>query len=234
MVLHNSRPGLVQRWWGIGGELGVEGLEHEPDPDAVREMFVRAMSDTAHAGQAAALADAIDLSGARHLLDVGGGAGEYAEALCRAFPSLRATVLDLPSTEPLARAVIAASPAAARMAFVAHDYRGGPLPGPADVVLFSNVLRGEAADEIDRLLTRAVHALTAGGLVVIHDLLPEDPPAAPGLRAALFGLHLPRAANPSVTAMVTQVERAGFVIDAVHRLGRSVVANCVIVAHRHH
>jgi len=199
----------------------------------VQELFVQAMSDTARAGQAAALARAVDLSDAGRLLDVGGGAGEYAVALCEVFPSLRATVLDLPSTEPLARAVIDASAVAGRVAFTAGDYRHGPLPGPVDAVLFSNILRGETAADIDSLLTRAFEALTPGGRVLIHDLLPEDPPAPPGLRAALFGLHLPRAANASVAAMATHLTRAGFVVQDVQRLRQSVVANRVIVARRH-
>jgi cyclopropane fatty-acyl-phospholipid synthase-like methyltransferase len=166
------------------------------------------------------------------VLDVGGGAGEYAVVLCQAFPSLRATVLDLPATEPLARAVIDASPVAGRITFAAGDYRDGPLPGPVDAVLFSNILRGETTASIDDLLRRAVRALTAGGLVVIHDLLPEDPPAPPGLRAALFGLHLPHAANPTAATMVSALERAGFVVGDVRRLRRSTVANRLIVARR--
>jgi heme-degrading monooxygenase HmoA/ubiquinone/menaquinone biosynthesis C-methylase UbiE len=232
MVMYNSRPALLRRWWGIGDELGVEGLDREPDAAAVHELFVRAMSDTAHAGQATALAESVDLQGVGHVLDVGGGAGEYAVALCQAFPFLRATVLDLPATEPLARAVIDASPVAARIAFTAGDYREGPWPGPVDAVLFSNILRGETPASIDDLLGRALRALTPRGLVVIHDLLPEDPPAPPGLRAALFGLHLPQAANPTAAALVSALERAGFVVEDVRRLRRSAVANRVIVARK--
>jgi cyclopropane fatty-acyl-phospholipid synthase-like methyltransferase len=232
MVLYNSRPGLVRRWWGIGDELGVPNLDREQDPNATHQLFVRAMSDTARGGQAAALAQALDLHGVGHLLDVGGGAGDYSIQLCQAFPSLRATVLDLSATEPLARAVIDTSSVSARVAFTAGDYRQGPLPSPVDAVLFSNVLRGETPAGIDDLLTRAVAALTPGGCVIIHDLFLEEPPAPPGLRAALFGLHLPRAANPSAPAMLASLERVGLVVEDVVRLRRSIVANRVIVARR--
>ncbi|MFQ5881026.1 MAG: methyltransferase [Candidatus Methylomirabilales bacterium] len=47
---------------------------------------------------AEALVQVVDFSAYRHLLDVGGGSGAYSIALCRAHPSLQATILDLPGT----------------------------------------------------------------------------------------------------------------------------------------
>ena len=53
------------------------------------------------------LGDAIDLDAATRLLDVGGGSGAFAIELCRRYPSLRATVFDLPHVIDIAADKIA-------------------------------------------------------------------------------------------------------------------------------
>jgi len=48
-------------------------------------------------GPAAVIQKLIDLTGATRLLDVAGGSGAFSITLCRRFPPLRATILDLPN-----------------------------------------------------------------------------------------------------------------------------------------
>src|SRR3546814_9538466 len=49
----------------------------------------------------------VDLSGARSMIDIGGGSGAYCIGACRANPELRAIVLDLPPVVEAARGFIA-------------------------------------------------------------------------------------------------------------------------------
>jgi heme-degrading monooxygenase HmoA/methylase of polypeptide subunit release factors len=232
MILHNSRPATVQHWMKLCEELGLPPDTTEAQTISDHEQFIRAMSNTAQAGQAAALLEAVDLSEHQHLLDIGGGAGAYAIALCRAYPRLRATIIDLPETEPLASAEIRRANLEERVNFLAHDYRQGAFPAPVDVMLLSNVLRGESPLMVFDMLRRAYEALEANGLVIVHDLFPETPPAPTGLRAALFGLHLLSGANMSLSEMAQTITHAGFALEREQRLSRSVVMNGVIIGRR--
>jgi heme-degrading monooxygenase HmoA len=232
IILHNSRPSTIQHWMQLGEKLGLPPDTNEASPVSDHERFIRAMSNTARAGQAAALLEAVELNGYRNLLDIGGGAGTYAVELCRVYPNLRATVLDLPETEPLAMAEIKLANLEERVRFLAHNYREGAFPAPVDVILLSNVLRGESPEMVFDMLRRAHDALEMNGLVIVHDLFPETPPAPTGLRAALFGLHLTSGANMSLGEMAQAVTRVGFDLERVQRLSRSVVMNGVVIGRR--
>lgn len=233
IILHNSRPGYFRNWLRLAERLGLDPEAHEEEDAAeAHAQFIRGMANTADGGQADALLGAIDLSGRRRLLDVGGASGRYSIALCREYPQLRAAVLDLPETAPLAHEEIAAAGLQGRIEFLAHDYRAGALPGPADVILLSNVLRGETPDMVYDILRRAYEALEGGGGVIVQDLFPEDAPAPTGLRAALFGLHLTGGANMTMSEMEANVARAGFLLERSQRFVRSVVMNGVVTGRR--
>lgn len=230
MVLHNTQPEYLARAWGFAGRLGLP--PDEPDPDGYHEGFLRAMSDTARAGQARLLVETLDLSDARMLLDVGGATGDNTIALCRANPRLHAMILDQPATVAPAESAVRDAGLEARIRVRALDYRRDPFPDGADVILFSNVLRGETPAMIDDMLGRAHAAIPHGGRVIVADLFREDPPAPPGLRAALFGLHVYDGANFSVGLMESALTNAGFDVEEVRRLPRAVVSNFVIRARR--
>ncbi|MCP4246682.1 MAG: DUF4937 domain-containing protein [bacterium] len=230
MVLHSTQPEYIERMYTFGERLGLS--PDKPDPQAYHPRFVQAMANTAAAGQADALLAAVDLTDCRTLLDIGGATGPYSIALCRAYPQLRAVVLDQEPTRPLAEAALKDAGLGDRVRFEVHDYRTGPFPGPVDAVLISNVLRGETPALIDDLLQRVHDALSPGGRVVIPDLYVEEPPANPGLRATLFGLHLPDGANCSTQQVAEAVERAGFTSRRIERLAGAVVMNAVVEARK--
>jgi quinol monooxygenase YgiN len=232
MILQCSCPRYVERWSTLGEQFGLP--PDKPDPADDHAGFVRAMADTAAAGQADALIAAADLAGCKTLLDVGGALGPYSVALCRAHPKLSATILDLPETVPLAEQAIADAGMTSRVGIRAHDYRTAPFPGPVDAVLISNVLRGETEMVIDDMLGRVRQTLVPDGRLLITDLFPEDAPADPGLQAALFGLHVPDGANYTLSEMCGAVTRAGFTIRAAERLPRAVVMNALVQACRSH
>ena len=98
------------------------------------------------------LAQGLDLSRRRHLLDVGGGLGGYAAALCDAWPALHATVLDLPGVVREGRRLAAKT----RVGFVEGDFLRDPLPRGSDVVLASDILHGQRPPDAARLV-RLLH-----------------------------------------------------------------------------
>ena len=230
LLLHNTRPSHWQRWGTLDELLGMTPIEEQPNDQT---LFALAMSGTAAAGQAAALLRAVDLKGRSRLLDVGGASGDYAIALCHAYPGLTAVVLDLTGLDSMARARISAAGLDHRVGFQAGDYRRALPDGQSfDAVLLSNVCRGETLEEAERLIARARAALAAGGVLYIQDLFVNEPEGRGPLLAACFGLHVPDAMNGSTAQVMAMLRCAGFGSVTDLPLDNYVVANRVITALR--
>jgi predicted O-methyltransferase YrrM len=139
---------------------------------------------------ARALAGAVDLSGHRALLDVGGGSGAYCIELCRIYPGLTATVLDLPHVCRIAADKIDLAGLSDRIGTAPGDFlKDRDLPGGYDVLLFSMILH-DWDEAVNRdLLAKAYAALPSGGLVVISELLLDADRAGPAA-AALMGMNM--------------------------------------------
>ena len=113
---------------------------------------------------------AVDLSGFRHMVDLGGATGHWAIAACERYPQLRATVFDLPAVLPLTREIVAASPAADRIDTVGGDFFETDLP-PGDLYALGRILHDWDEPKIGRLLAKIRDALPAGGAVMIGEKL---------------------------------------------------------------
>jgi SAM-dependent methyltransferase len=131
----------------------------------------------------------IDLRGRKALLDLGGGPGTYAVHFCLRNPELRATVFDLPATEPFARGVIEQYGLSDRISFQPGDYLVDPVPGEYDVVWTSHNLHSEGPEGCRTILRKAVGALKPGGLLLIHEFYLEETKDRP-LFPALFSLNM--------------------------------------------
>jgi hypothetical protein len=114
------------------------------------------------------VSEALDLSDARVLADIGGGAGTYSISLCRRYPFLKSQILDRPSVLPIAEEVIAEAGLKDSISTSACDYRFDSFGDQVDVVLMSNVLHQESRQVGRSMVQRARDALRAGGAMVIH------------------------------------------------------------------
>ncbi|MFO0876020.1 MAG: methyltransferase [Gemmataceae bacterium] len=123
--------------------------------------------------------EAFDLSGFRHLVDLGGATGHLALAACRRYPHLRATVFDLPGVIPTANEVIACEPdLGGRVSSQAGDFFVDNLPD-ADLFAVGRILHDWSEDKIVRLLARIYQALPAGGALLIAEKLLDDDRSGP-------------------------------------------------------
>lgn len=151
--------------------------------------FTRAMRDGARR-LAPMVAEEVDLSGRRRLLDLGGGPGVYAAAFAERNPELAVTVVDLPNVvaegSRLARGYGAVRK---RVAWHAADITSDPLPEGADAAFLSHVIHGMPEDRIRNLFARVAAALPPKGLFVVRDffLSPDGTQPAP---ASLFSLNM--------------------------------------------
>jgi SAM-dependent methyltransferase len=153
-----------------------------------REAFLMGMFNIAR-GQADAVAGALDLSGRKRLIDVGGGPGTYAIYFCRQNPELRATIFDLPTTEPFARKTVSHYGLAERICFVAGDFDKDSLPPGQDVAWLSQVLHQASPDVAAKLIKNAARCLNPGGLLCIQEFVLDDDRSGPE-HAALFSLNM--------------------------------------------
>jgi acetylserotonin N-methyltransferase len=155
--------------------------------------------------------EAFDLSDFRTLADLGGATGHLAVAACERYPSLRAVVFDLPGVLPMAREMIAASPAAGRVDVRAGDFFADPLPD-ADLFALGRILHDWSEDKV-RLLLRKVHnALPAGGAVLVAEkLLDEDRTGPlPALLQSLNMLLVTEGKERTVSEYEALLQEAGF------------------------
>jgi len=117
---------------------------------------------------------AFDLGRFRRLVDLGGATGHLAVAACQRYPSLAATVFDLPAAVPVAQQVIAATPAAGRVTVVGGDFFTDPLP-EGDLYALGRILHDWTEAKVLLLLRKIFERLPAGGaLLIAEKLLEED------------------------------------------------------------
>lgn len=135
------------------------------------------------------LAQAVDLSNAKLLLDVGGGTGIYSIALLQKYPGLKAIVLDRPEVLKVAAEFAESHGVADRMECRPGDMLSGETLPTADVMLLSNVLHDWDVAECRRLIARCAQSLPPHGRLLIHDVFLDDALDGP-LPAALYSIAI--------------------------------------------
>src|SRR5277367_6023631 len=129
---------------------------------------------------------------ARHVLDVGCGAGNYTLKLLERLPNLDATLIDL-SQPMLDRARERVSRATTgRIMTIRGDIRAVELPeGEFDIVLAAAVLHHlRTEQEWQDVFAEFHRALRPGGSVWVFDLVESSIPAIQGLMRQRYGEYL--------------------------------------------
>ncbi|HEY1621276.1 MAG TPA: methyltransferase [Streptosporangiaceae bacterium] len=190
-------------WWSRLDEITRDGkpaAHHDAPPgDPYWDRYLRGQLDLARLS-AGEVARKLRLpGGARSLLDIGGGHGWYSAELCRRYPELTATVLDLPGSAAIGREIIAAAGLADRVRHAegdattadlgSADLGGADLGTGHDVVLCFNLLHHLTPDQITGLLGRIRAALAPGGMLVIMDAF-ADPARRSSAAANVLGLFV--------------------------------------------
>ena len=131
---------------------------------------------------------------ARHVLDVGCGAGNYTLKLLESLPNLDATLIDL-SQPMLDRARERVSRATSgRFTIIQADIREARLPETEfDIVLAAAVLHHLRTDQEWRdVFTALYRALRPGGSLWVFDLVDSSIPAVGQLMRRRYGEYLTR------------------------------------------
>ncbi|RMH37561.1 MAG: methyltransferase domain-containing protein [Nitrospirae bacterium] len=186
---------LLRRQWEDWSHLtqavktGKPVDDKEPETPEYRRAFTWAMHQRS-IESAREVASQLDLSGARSLLDVGGGPGTYALAFLRKNPQLHATVMDRPAALEVAKEIADSRPQRARLHLYPGDLFTTPWPQGFDVVWISNVIHIYSAAENIRLLRLAKQALNPGGRLLIQDTFLTDKEGLRPAEANLFAVTM--------------------------------------------
>jgi acetylserotonin N-methyltransferase len=150
--------------------------------------------------------------GVSRLLDVGGGSGCFAVAIAQHFPSMRCTVMELPTVCEVAQGYIAEGGVADRVGTVAVDMFREPWPQGYDGMFFSNIFHDWDADTNLFLAKRAYDALQPGGRIYLHEMLLAEDGNGPVTTAAFSMLMLlgTRGRQYSLRELRQTLEGAGF------------------------
>jgi O-methyltransferase domain/Dimerisation domain len=151
-------------------------------------------------------------AGARSLLDVAGGHGWFAAAVCKRHSSLVATVLDLPESCAVGRGIIAAAGMADRVIHREGDMFEADLGGPHDAALLFDIVHHLSGEQISALLHRVRGALRPGATIAVLDLFRSEKPVQTASAATLGMLfHLTSGADiPRPDDLAARLLDAGF------------------------
>jgi SAM-dependent methyltransferase len=160
-----------------------------PDNPAFRKRFSKALHERSFY-LAPKILRPIDLSGARTLLDLGGGAGSYAFALLVKYPGLHATIFDRPAAVKVALAEAKRADLSEQVDVIAGDLFTDDYGGPYDVIFYSNVVHIYSPQENRRILKKIKKALKPGGrLIIVEYFLDKDhahPPDVSSFNLMMF------------------------------------------------
>ncbi len=185
-----TRPD-VPRWFEMTelmrSERGTHlGMYEQLTVDAAKK-YHQATSSIGF-GAARRFVKTVDLSGRRHLLDLGGGSGAYSITAVERFAGLRATVLDLPPVVVASKEYISDAGLSDRVDTVGADFTIGEFPGPVDVVVMASNLPIYNGDVITGVVARAFRALEPGGeMHLIGEMLTDDRTGP--IDAAMWGMN---------------------------------------------
>jgi len=156
----DTDPGLARFWPYVFGA----GQAADPGQAAT---YSRLMSDSQTVVAEETLRH-INLSAARHLMDVGGGTGAFLRAVHDRWPALSLTLFDLP-------AVLAAAQAPAGCRLHPGSFRDDPLPQGADTISLVRVMYDHADATVTALLASVAVALPPGGRVILSEPMGGGP-----------------------------------------------------------
>lgn len=160
---------------------------------AENRAFIRTMYDIGWM-MAQSVAEALDLSKATHLVDLGAGPAQYTIAMLERAPALRATVVDLPLTIMVAVDALKRRGLMNRVTLATCDLfdREAQIPvaaETADLILMSHMIHMDGPCENATLVRKAARLLCPGGKLIVHDMFLEEDRANPQL-SSLCGVHM--------------------------------------------
>ncbi|MEN6606155.1 MAG: methyltransferase [Bryobacteraceae bacterium] len=174
--------------------------------------FIAAMQRNSLDG-APVVVNAVDASGVRRMLDLGGGSAAYSIAFAEANPNLQAVIFDLKPVLAIAQTHIDRAGLASRITTRAGDLRTDEYGEGFDMVFVSSICHMLSPEENIEMFRKARAALNASGRIIMRDFILEPDKTSPK-QAAIFALNMlvgtPKGSSYSRVEYKDWLEQAGF------------------------
>jgi 2-polyprenyl-3-methyl-5-hydroxy-6-metoxy-1,4-benzoquinol methylase len=125
------------------------------------------------------LARVVDLSGLRHMLDVGTGSGGVPIGVARSGADLRITAVDLPKVIPVTRRFLEEEGAASHVATLVGDIIADAPEGTYDVAVLRNLIQVLSLIDAQKVVRHVAQSLVRNGTILIIGSMMEDSRLAP-------------------------------------------------------
>jgi SAM-dependent methyltransferase len=153
----------------VFGEPFFDYLAHEPTMARAFQGLMQRAAEQRIAG----ILDAYDFSGARHIVDLGGGNGTLLAAILERAPHARGTVVDMAPVVAQSRERLRGSPVAERIEAVEGDLMAGGFPAGADIYILSNIIHDWHDGVAERILRHCAAAMApTSTLILVEELMP--------------------------------------------------------------
>ncbi len=169
------------------GESPVKQHVFETDPELGAQVLT--VLDRIGRGSGPALAQRLNLTGAKRMLDIGGGAGTNAIAFCQEYPEMTATVFDLPATLKVTKQSIEEAGLTSRIHLQPGNFHKDAFEGSYDVALMSDILHYQDGKTNAALVEKVYGSLKAGGQLIIKDRFLDPAGTSPAWTTA-FAFHI--------------------------------------------
>jgi len=206
LALNIGKPMSAWQVWNLTPAEYFQQIEKDP---IYLALFTRKLYQI-HISFAEQLANMLDLTGVKRLLDVGGGSGVVSFALLRKRDELTSVVVDVESVCQTGRVIASENKLEKRITYLAADFLKDDLPLGFDMVMLCDV--GSFSEN----LFRRIHGVLNpnGHLVIIDKFAPSRTSAPPSrlLSAFLTSLESPAQSVDYITTEVvqTRLQQAGF------------------------
>jgi 3-hydroxy-5-methyl-1-naphthoate 3-O-methyltransferase len=229
--LHALMPPLALLGDAIRTGSTPGALFEDMSGDNVPAKRMTAAMDAYARSRGVEIADRLDFSKTRRLLDLGCGPGTYSLAIVERNPNVRATLLDLPGPIAEARRLAATRKMEDRLEFIAADAKQYTTDQPFDTILVSNTLHMIAPAGSIELLKHCFQLLLPGGRLIIQAQYLNDDrvsPRWPTLLNLIQRVATPDGRNHTINETKEWMEEAGF--RNVHHIHLSVwnVCSCLL------
>jgi SAM-dependent methyltransferase len=170
LTLHMREPGST---WTAQGLTSPDYFAQMIESPERARRFTRMLYEI-HLPLAEALAESLDMSGVRRMMDLGGGSGVLSMALLRRCPDLTAVVVDIANVCAAGRRIAQEQSMETRLTFHVADFLHDELPSGFDLILDC-----DASAYSEPMLQKIRAALAPGGRLVIVQQSAPAPGVAP-------------------------------------------------------
>jgi len=136
------------------------------------------------------LASVYDFGRHRHVLDLGGGTGNFLVVLLNRYPGLTGTLYELSDTAAVARQVLAGTPEAERIKIVEGDFFTDSIPAVADAIIVANIVHLFSPARNHDLLEHVRRQAAVGTRLLLVDVWTDPTHTLPTPVAMLAGEFL--------------------------------------------